>query len=287
LKGLLVSRLPGKLLRSYQPCAIDITEIAYHGHHEDTDEGIRRSKAKSGTTHFRCYATLYTVKRGKRYTLVKRSDTSLSVLQRLLVRTAARGLHVQRLYLDRGFDNNAVVVFLKTQPFPAIIPLTIRGEKGGSRALLTGHGLSRTSNTRASQTYGEQTFPVYIVCKYSAGRYRRHGIQRFAYILTGNVLLPPHQIFQEYRQRFAIESSYRMMNQVRARTTSVSAALRLFFVALALLLLNLWNLVKASTYRVPLFLTFSFPLTRWRLWLWEAVKLRLGFVLELPALVCL
>ena len=69
LNGLLVSCLPAKLLRSYQPCAIDITEIAYHGQHEADDEDIRRSKAKSGTTHFHCYATLYTVKRGKRYTL--------------------------------------------------------------------------------------------------------------------------------------------------------------------------------------------------------------------------
>src|SRR6185369_2017317 len=46
LNELLVSRLPGKLLRSYQPCAIDITEIAYHGQHEEDGEAIRRSKAK-------------------------------------------------------------------------------------------------------------------------------------------------------------------------------------------------------------------------------------------------
>ena len=76
-----------------------------------------------------------------------------------------------------------------------------------------------------------------------------------------------------------------MMHQVRARTTSTSTALRLFFVALAFLLLNLWNLVKASAYRLAPFLPLSFPLTRWRLWLWELVKQRRGFVLDLPALV--
>jgi hypothetical protein len=31
---------------------------------------------------------------------------------------------------------------------------------------------------------------VYIVCKSSAGGYQRHGIERFAYILTGHILLP-------------------------------------------------------------------------------------------------
>jgi hypothetical protein len=232
LNDMLVARLPRKLVRDYLPCAIDITEIAYHGQHEPSDDVVRRGKAKSGTTHFHCYATLYTVKRGKRFTLtvtlVRRSDTSLSVLQRLLARGQALGLHVTRLYLDRGFDNNGVVAFLETQPFPAIIPLTVRGQAGGSRALLTGRRSSRTRYTRQSQTYGEQTFTVYIVCKYSAGRYQRHGIERFAYILTGHILLPPLQIYEEYRHRFAIESSYRLMNQVRARTTSASAALRLF-----------------------------------------------------------
>jgi Transposase DDE domain len=289
LNGLVVARLPPKLLRAYLPCAIDVTEIAYHGQHEDNDEGIRRSKAKSGTTHFHWYATLSTVKRGKRYTLaltlVKRSDTTLSVLQRLLARGETLGLHLQRLYLDRGFDNNGVVAFLNTQPFPAIIPLTIRGQKGGSRALLKGRRSSRTTYTRASQTYGQQTFTVYIVCKYSAGRYKRHGLERFAYILTGNILLPPLQIYDEYRHRFAIESSYRLMNQLRARTTSTSDALRLFFVALAFLLLNLWNLVKASAYRLFPFTRWRFPLACWRLWLWEAIKQRLGLVLDLPVLV--
>jgi hypothetical protein len=189
--------------------------------------------------------------------------------------------------LDRGFDNNAVVAFLKTQPFPAIIPLTIRGAKGGSRALLTGRSSSRTIYTRTSQTYGELTLTVYIVCKYSAGRYKRHGIERFAYILTGNILLPPLQIYEEYRHRFAIESSYRLMNHVRARTASASVALRLWFVGLAFLPLNLWALVKASAYVLLPFTTWPFPLARWRLWLWEVVKQRLGFALEIPVLVYL
>jgi hypothetical protein len=90
LNELVVARLPPHLLRGSLPCAIDVTEIAYHGQHDEADEAIRRSKAKSGTTHFHGYARLYTVNRGKRYTLalmlVKRSDTSLSILQRLLAR---------------------------------------------------------------------------------------------------------------------------------------------------------------------------------------------------------
>jgi putative transposase len=132
--------------------------------------------------------------------------------------------------LDRGFDNNGGVAFLNTQPFPAIIPLTLRGETGGSRALLTGRSGSRTTYTRTSPTSGEPTCTVYIVGKYCAGRYKRHGLERFAYCLTGPILLPPLQIFEEDRHRFALESSYRLINQLRARTTSASTALRLWCV---------------------------------------------------------
>jgi hypothetical protein len=48
-------------LSDYLPWAIDITEIAYHGQHEEDDAGIRRGKATSRTTHFHCYATLYRI----------------------------------------------------------------------------------------------------------------------------------------------------------------------------------------------------------------------------------
>ena len=90
LNEMLVRHLPEKLLTKKLPCAVDLVYIPYHGQHEEDDESIRRGMAKSGTTHFHCYATLYTVKSNKRYTLaltlVRRSEKVLDVLQRLLNR---------------------------------------------------------------------------------------------------------------------------------------------------------------------------------------------------------
>lgn len=108
----------------------------------------------------------------------------------------------------------------------------------------------------------------------------------FAYIVIGNLKMSPQQIYEEYRKRFGIESTYRLMNTMWARTTSRSVALRLFFVDLALLLLNLWAYVKwrfsykrqAGPRQV---LHYLLPLARWRLWLWEMVKQPLGFSLEI------
>jgi len=287
---LLVTRLPSKLFSRALVGAADITEIPYHGQHEEEDEHIRRGRAKHGTTHFHCFATLYIVKNNKRYTvavtLVRRSDKTQQVLQRLLEQGKTLGLRLKRLYLDRGFDNNGVVAYLKQQSFPTIIPLTIRGKQGGTRALLKGRKSYQTTYTRASTRYGEQVLNVHVACKYSKGRYGRQGVCHFAYVIIGKLKMLPHQVFEEYRRRFGIETSYRLMNTVRARTTSSSVSLRLFFVALSFMLLNLWCYVKwchlfVSRRGPRQILHHLLPLARWRLWLWEMVKQRLGFSLTI------
>ena len=43
-----------------------------------------------------------------------------------------------------------------------------------------------------------------------------------------------------YRQRFGIETSYRQMHQARIRTSTRNPLLRYLFVAIALLLRNVW-----------------------------------------------
>jgi len=292
VNAMLASRLPKSLLKSKLPGAIDLTEIPYHGEHEADDEFVRRSKAKSGTSHFHCYGTLYVVKQNKRYTLaivlVRRQEKMADVLKRLLARGEELGLRLKRLYLDRGFDNNGVVNLLKTKPFPSILPLVHRGRKGGgTHRLLTGRKSYRTTYERRSKVYGTQQLPLIIVCKYSKGRYKRQGLCRFAYVLIGDLKMSPDQVYQEYRRRFGIETSYRLMNTVRARTTTKTVHLRLFWTAFALLLLNLWAYVKWTFLFVPRpgprqVLHHLLPLARWRLWLWEVVKLRLGFALSIP-----
>ncbi len=69
--------------------------------------------------------------------------------------------------------------------------------------------------------------------------------------MIGMIKMTPQQVFEVYRQRFGIETSYRLMNTLRARTSSTSVTLRLFYVALALLLLNLWSFVKWHFLALP------------------------------------
>jgi putative transposase len=54
----------------------------------------------------------------------------------------------------------------------------------------------------------------------------------------------PHKIYDEYRRRFGIECSYRLLRQVRASTTSLNPALRFFLLGIGLVLVNSWVFLR-------------------------------------------
>ncbi|MDO9129009.1 MAG: hypothetical protein Q8N45_10985 [Anaerolineales bacterium] len=83
--------------------------------------------------------------------------------------------------------------------------------------------------------------------RYSKGRYGRHGSKWFAYAVAGlPASMSPAQIFELYRQRFGIESSYRQMNLVRARTSTRNPIIRLLLVGLAFVIFNLYIALRQN-----------------------------------------
>ncbi len=83
------------------------------------------------------------------------------------------------------------------------------------------------------------TFDLWIVCTYKKGKRGKHGIEYFAYVVH-RLNLSLIAIHQDYRRRFGIESSYRLKNQCRIKTTTKKPALRLLFVGLAFIIVNIW-----------------------------------------------
>jgi len=97
---------------------------------------------------------------------------------------------------------------------------------------------------------GEATFTIHIVVKYSKCKYKSKGIKYFAYATYG-MDLPISRTFKEYRKRFGIESSYKLMNQARARTSTKKPVLRLLYVGLSLLLVNIWIYIQWTQLSTP------------------------------------
>ena len=110
----------------------------------------------------------------------------------------------------------------------------------------------RIDNTFNSPKYGTYTVQTVVVKRYSKGRYRRHQSKGVAYAVAGLPAgIQPAQVFELYRQRFGIESSYRQMNQVRARTSTRNPVIRLLLVGLAFVLFNLYIALRQNLSSAP------------------------------------
>jgi hypothetical protein len=231
--------------------AIDLTLIPYHGQPQQDEREVARGAAKSGTTHFHAYATVSIVHDRRRYVLalvfVEKGSPMVAVVRQLLNRVKRLKIKVRRVYLDKGFCSVPVLKTLARRRLSYILPVPARGKSGGVRRLFQGRTSYQAPYTLTSPQHGTYTVTTVVVRRYSKGKAGHQGVRWFVYAVAG---LPartrPTQVFELYRQRFGIETSYRQMNQVRARTTSRNPTLRLLLVGLAFILVNLYVALRGQ-----------------------------------------
>lgn len=253
LNRALTTELPKALRRKARMVAIDFTLIPYHGLPLEDEDEVYRSKPKSGTTHFHAYATAVVVHKGHRYTLaltrVTHSETTKEVVQRLLRIVRKREVRVKFLLLDKEFFSVSVITYLKRAGYSFIIPAVPRGRKPkppkkatGVRALLKKkHGYYQ--HTLKSNVGGKRRSTTVTICvasKYYQDKKTDKRRRKKLLFTVRGVRLSPNKIRETYRKRFGIETSYRQMNEARIKTTTRDPAQRLLFVAIALILRNVW-----------------------------------------------
>lgn len=225
--------------------ALDLTLLPYHGECYEDEKEVVRSQAKSGTTHFHGYATVSIVHNKQRHVLalrfVEKGESLEKIVVWLLNRLKTMRISIKRAYFDKGFCSVPVLKTLPRRKLRFVMPIPVRGKSGGVRKLFEAFASYTTTYTFNSPQHGELEVAAVVVQKYSKGRDQRKGAHWFAYAAAG---LPksvePHQVFEMYRQRFGIETSYRQMNQVRARTPSRNPVIRLLLVGLAFVIFNLY-----------------------------------------------
>lgn len=226
--------------------AIDLVELSYYGKPHRHVQEVRRGPAKAGTTYFHSYATIAVVHDDQRYelalTFVWAKESLTEVVLRLLKHVRLLGLRVRCAYLDKGFSRSDIFRLLRRHRIPYIIPVPLRGQ--GLQALCHGQRSYQTRYTFNAGTAETYTTDIVLVRRYRAGRRGRHGVDWLVYAVYRTGRCEPHQVHVLYSWRFGIESGYRQMHQVRARTTSRHPGLRLLFVGLALLILNAYMALR-------------------------------------------
>ena len=242
LNKTLQSKVPEKIKNCKQKIAIDLNLIPYYGKPSEAEKPyIYRSQAKDGTCSFYAYATVYLLKKNKRFTLallsVRRDETLVAIVTKLLSLT---DLDIKCLYLDRGFCCTPVIRWLTALDIAFVMPMMFRGRKNSkSQKILSANRSYKTTYQTSSQKYGSIIFSLWVVCSYANGRHKRRGIERYVFVVYG-VKTKLRSIHNHYRKRFGIEASYRMKNICLIKTTTKNPAIRLLFIAIAFLLVNLW-----------------------------------------------
>jgi hypothetical protein len=233
--------------RRRRTMACDLHEIPYHG--TAAKNHLRGNKSRDGTTQFFVYATACIVEHGHRYTLahtwVQRSDTMVTVLERLLDGIEKSGVPIRRLLLDRGFFRSNVLAYLRGRNVPFLMPVMFRGRNPAPGKAATGwRTFLRKKAGWHPHTLMADDQPIHInVCVgYKSYRHHRTGRRQNKKLVfaAAGTRQTPRRTCEAYRRRFGIETSYRQLGQARIRTSTQDPLMRLFFVGLALVLRNLW-----------------------------------------------
>jgi DDE family transposase len=181
---------------------------------------------------------------------VKPTMDKVVILKRLLNGVEAAQIRIKCLYADKGFCCIPVLRYLARHRISAIVAMAIRGKQAGSRALCCGHTSDWTRYTLQSAEHGSLTVPIVVVRTYQR---RRTGPRQLRWLLYVCLRIggPMRRVRRRYRRRFGIESGYRLMEQVRARTTSPNPALRFLLMGVALLIVNMWIRLHWLFLRLP------------------------------------
>jgi putative transposase len=235
--------IPTRMVRKGIEAAIDFHDEPFYGKQESTRAVTCNGQAKKGTTHFVRIATVYVIWRQVRLTLavhyVLPSETALEVLKILLKCLKSLNFEAKILYLDKGFAATPIMNYLTRHHQPAIIANPIRGKKGGTRALCRGRKSYTTDYTFTDGTQATVAMKASLVPD-KTGKLRRKWLSFIVILLDWS----PDKIYQQYRRRFGVECSYRLLRRVRATTTSRNPAVRFFLLGIGLILTNVWVFLR-------------------------------------------
>jgi hypothetical protein len=250
INAALGDRVPEQIFQKKLEAALDEHDEPFYGKTPALKAYTVRSRARQGTSHFFRIASAYVIYRQMRLTLavtfVLPEDETVDVVQRLHERLQALHLHIGVLYLDRGFCSGEVIRYLQAQHQPAVVACTIRGKQGGTRQLCRGRQSYRTTYTFTDGTPVEMAVVATLVPGKEGQRRRKW----LLFVLIG-LDWSPHTVYQRYRFRFGVESTYRILRRVRIKTSSRNPAFRFFTLGFALLLVNIWAYLRWFVARLP------------------------------------
>jgi putative transposase len=211
--------------------AIDITDQLYYG--DKNDPMVVATMPRQGTSHAYRFATINIVVHGQRFTLLAlpmdKFTTKAEIVEKL-VEYAKKKVRIGTVYVDRGFFSVQVISLLKRLGVKFLMPAV---KNARIKQLIEKHDLPAVLEYRMVGSY----FKLAIV----------KGIKNTKCVFATNLDVDERNaqgLFNMYRRRWGIETSYRVKHVFRAKTTSKRYVIRLFYFSFSVCLYNLWVLAN-------------------------------------------
>jgi hypothetical protein len=235
---------PRALRRREWVVAIDEHRTPFYG--DRSAFGVTGGQKKHGTKYAYGYATAVLVHHRHRLTVglaaLTGGEKPHQVVAALLAQMEARGLKIRGVVLDSGFDSGETLLLLQGRKLSYAVPLRRKGNRANRRNAIweleagtvttvewKTDGTNRPVSTKAVVVRRPEEGEKKEYCYGGGDAGRARSEARRASLAR-----------RWYRKRFGIETSYRQMNEAKARTTKKDVAYRLLLIGLALLLRQVW-----------------------------------------------
>lgn len=227
--------------------SVDLTDVPYHGEPDSSPDEIVQGQARDGTTWKHRFATAYVSTEGVRFTLcvfhiragVKPFQALTQVIERLDELELLR--RIERVLIDKGFYSVTVISALKQHGLPFILPIPVKAKLVKQ---WRDEGLTKWETFSVGNKW-TKNIAVRVAVVHVPDRGKK-GPDTYSYA-TYRQHAHPEIIHQRYLKRGGIETSYKLNNRARARTTSRRVETRLFYFAVAMILQNTWVKLKMTS----------------------------------------
>lgn len=233
--------------------AIDLHYCPFYG--DRAAKGIVGGQKKHGSKYHYAYASAVLIHRRHRYNVgllpIDRKIKPHQIVAAVLQQMEKHGLKLRGVVLDSGFDSGETILLLQGKGLWYTVPLRKKG-KGNNRRnacfLLPVGTVTEVEWLTEESRKAVKTAAVVLL------RPRDKEVKVYAFGGWGaeeeaRVRQRARLAKMAYRRRFGVETSYRQMNEGKARTTKKDVAYRLLLVGLALLLRQVWVWLTAQLAR--------------------------------------
>jgi len=220
--------------------AIDTNYEPYYGERDgEFKEYIVGSKRVASTNWFYGYVPLYVTIKDRHVTLaifpLKQGVTPVEMVQMCVKTLQDNAFSIEMLCLDRGFYAADVFQYLQVENIPHIVPA--KRLKGAVQAKLTGRKSTEFEYILNEENANAILVTIVDCVVYLRKKHDKRGSAHHRFVVFG-ISVSPRKIREIYSHRFGIESSYRMKNEVKAKTTSKDPVIRYFYKIIAFVLEN-------------------------------------------------